>query len=476
MKLHYSPEGSRLSSPSPFMHADSLHILCRKQPDGFFAEGESDGLVILTAHDGIRFSEYPVGIRAESGCIVSFCNRLHLFYEEDGEIRHAAAQSLRGPWQDTGARIIPDANLYQAGSWRDPWLWQDADGSWHMVLGAMAQGSSGRLGCIAHCVSDDLFSWTILPPLCIPGDLIVAPACPSMMFTEDAQYLLYTPQADDLRLHYRLRRHADAQFSIPYDDTLESRGFACGRAVKMGAGHELWGIVPTRHADTWRFNPGQYAGEDYNTWDEGGSLVCHALSAAQDLSLCLSPHHSLTAVLSRPNVISFDPLHERSERAVSSYCLESTSGIYAKLLSNNRVPDVCLLSLQIDCGSGLARAALAVQVDEDFAEGYYFYLEPMLRRVQLKSAFRMTDQGSWIFPHVVEMERFIPGEGGRFHLDLLVDHDIYTLYINRACAMTVRLRDYAHRRFGLAAFPGDAAFGSMQLFTPARTRNPEEAL
>ena len=60
--------------------------------------------------------------------------------------------------------------------------------------------------------------------------------------------------------------------------------------------------------------------------------------------------------------------------------LVNAEHLYAKLLSQNSVPNVCLLSFDLECSTSLQRAALAVHVDEDFAEGYYFYIEPALHR------------------------------------------------------------------------------------------------
>lgn len=54
-----------------------------------------------------------------------------------------------------------------------------------------------------------------------------------------------------------------------------------------------------------------------------------------------------------------------------------------------------------------------LQVDEEFARGYYFYLDPKRQRLEYKSAIRMHEQGGWTFQYDVELERpleLIPGK------------------------------------------------------------------
>lgn len=475
MKLHYIPEGARLCAPTPFFYENRLYIVCAKKLNNFFAEGEEDGLFLLCTQDGLHFTEQPLGIRASSAAIVSFQGSFHLFYTSDNRICHACAPSTEGPWHHTAVSIAADPEIYRDSPWQDPWLWQDESGVWHMILGAQLQKDSGRCGCIAHCTSDNLTDWVVHPPLYTPGSLICAPASPCYFRMGNAEYLVYTAQSDTNRVHYRYRLQENAPWSIPYEDTLDARGFCCGRFVDTGSEHLLVGIVPTRDLNEWDFQPERFAGQDFNTWDCGGALQCHALAQAEDHSLCLTLSRAVKCALSRSNTLYWKPLNGAWDEDGGAYSI-SASDFYAKLLSENMVPDVCLLSFDLDCSPSMQRAALAVHVDKDFAEGYYFYIEPGMKRVQLRTAFRMTEQGCWLFPHEVELECFIPSAGSRYHFDFYKDHDILTLYISQTNAMTVRLRDYTHRRFGLAAAFGDACFSNIRLFTSALTPNHREVL
>jgi beta-fructofuranosidase len=78
-----------------------------------------------------------------------------------------------------GPVVVADPEWYETyGSsewheeaWRDPWVFRDPAGiGWHMLVTARA--NHGRLddrGVIGHAYSDDLVTWTVLPPLSEPG-------------------------------------------------------------------------------------------------------------------------------------------------------------------------------------------------------------------------------------------------------------------------------------------------------------------
>ncbi|WP_420180892.1 glycosyl hydrolase family 32 [Paenarthrobacter sp. TA1.8] len=54
-------------------------------------------------------------------------------------------------------------------AWRDPWVYRDDAGLWHMLITARANtGLSIDRGVVGHATSPDLLTWTVLPPLTEP--------------------------------------------------------------------------------------------------------------------------------------------------------------------------------------------------------------------------------------------------------------------------------------------------------------------
>jgi beta-fructofuranosidase len=55
-------------------------------------------------------------------------------------------------------------------AWRDPWVFADDAGEWHMLVTARAKhGEGDDRGVIGHATSPDLTTWTVAPPLSAPG-------------------------------------------------------------------------------------------------------------------------------------------------------------------------------------------------------------------------------------------------------------------------------------------------------------------
>lgn len=54
-------------------------------------------------------------------------------------------------------------------AWRDPWVYRDTAGHWHMLITARANtGTSINRGVVGHATSPDLDTWTVHPPLTQP--------------------------------------------------------------------------------------------------------------------------------------------------------------------------------------------------------------------------------------------------------------------------------------------------------------------
>lgn len=55
-------------------------------------------------------------------------------------------------------------------AWRDPWVYRDVDGLWHMLVTARANtGEVMERGVVGHALSENLTTWTVGPPLAGPG-------------------------------------------------------------------------------------------------------------------------------------------------------------------------------------------------------------------------------------------------------------------------------------------------------------------
>ncbi len=79
-------------------------------------------------------------------------------------------------------------------AWRDPWVFPDPAGDgWHMLLTAHAKdGPDGERGVIGHATSPDLVSWTVRPPLNLPGHGFSHLEVPQLATVDGRDVLLFS--------------------------------------------------------------------------------------------------------------------------------------------------------------------------------------------------------------------------------------------------------------------------------------------
>ena len=94
-------------------------------------------------------------------------------------------------------------------SWRDPWVFRDADGDgFHALITARARtGEPDARGVIGHAWSPDLLRWEVQPPLTEPG-LFGHMEVPQVEVVEGTPVLLFSVGADKYSAARR-QRHPD---------------------------------------------------------------------------------------------------------------------------------------------------------------------------------------------------------------------------------------------------------------------------
>ena len=78
-------------------------------------------------------------------------------------------------------------------AWRDPWVYRDADGGWHMLITARANtGDADNRGVIGHATSADLDTWTVQPPLSASGAGFGQLEVPQLATIDQRQVLIFS--------------------------------------------------------------------------------------------------------------------------------------------------------------------------------------------------------------------------------------------------------------------------------------------
>lgn len=104
-------------------------------------------------------------------------------------------------------------------AWRDPWVFTDAAGRWHMLITARANhGPDAERGVIGHAVSDDMQNWQARAPLSAVNAGFAHLEVPQVVAVEDTLHLVFC--CDSPRLSGRLAGQQGGVWSVAIADAL----------------------------------------------------------------------------------------------------------------------------------------------------------------------------------------------------------------------------------------------------------------
>lgn len=473
MSVFYRPDNAYVGDVIPFFDDGLFKPFYLKIWRDYRGPERIDGWHMLTTSDHLHFEEHPTRIVGGTGSVLKIDGLYHMFYcKFDHTIHptkqmacHATSLDLKEWTEYPEETFLADGDIYEMSDWRDPFVfWNEDEQQYWMILAAQKRGKTMRKGCVAKCVSKDLKTWTYQEPLFAPATQQSALECPDLFKMGDWYYLIYSAYTDRFQTLYRMSKSLNGPWLTPERDTFDTRAFYAAKTGTDGVDRYIYAWNPTREYNLWKFNPQQSDGNDYNTWDWGGSMIVHKLIQNPDGTLSVTAPAKIDQAFAVSQAIEIEPLngqwncHERSAKITSPYS-------YACALLP-AVPNECKFEADL-CYEGSPREfGVALQVDENFDLGYYLCFEPYRNRIQLKSGIRMYEDGGKMFPYEVEMERPIVLHAGMdYHIKIFVQDTILEVYVNDEVALSSRMFNYTGRRFGLFVAEGDALFKNIKLFT-----------
>lgn len=463
MKIFYHPEDGRMGDIIPYYEDGVFHPF-------YLGNGWSS----VSTKDHLHFfGDYKTDIHGGTGSIVKVDGVYHMFYCKftfEPYMRqyacHATSPDLKTWTELTEDTFQPDDVIYEMSDWRDPHvLWIEEEQCWWMLLAAQRKGRTMRKGCVGLCKSTDLHHWRYCEPLYAPATNQSAHECPDMFQWGDWWYLTYSVYTDRFETLYRMARSPHGPWITPVVDTFDTRCFYAAKHGTDGANHFMYGWNPQREKNMWSFNPQKYDGRDYNTWDWGGTMIVHRLIQENDGTLSVTAPEALeNDAFHTEQMLTLTPLTGDWQIAAGSAAVDSPYG-YSSLLMN-RVPSCCKLEMDVRFDKAPREFGVALQVDADFAMGYYFLFEPNRGRVQYKTGLRMYEDGGKMFPYEVEQERPFAWEAGKtYKVRVFVQDSILLLYVGDRIALGTRMFDRSGAYFGLFVSDGSASFENIRLLT-----------
>ena len=258
---------------------------------------------------------------------------------------------------------------YDPSHYRDPVVFQAADGRFHMLVTASLATwpIANRGGCLAHLVSSDLKHWENHEPFIIPG-LPGAPECPDYFEWNGWYYLVFSNEGI---ARYRMSREPFGPWQRPPVDTLDGPAARVMKTAPFKEGRRIgvaW--LGTRRGDT-----------DDGVFQFGGNAVFRELVQHEDGTLGAKfPAEMLLAGAPVPafGVATRDATTRVEERTIH---LAARQGL--AVASCSGVPHNVHLSLRVLPQPNARGFGLHFSSDATFDSGYDLHFSPDARSVTL---------------------------------------------------------------------------------------------
>jgi beta-fructofuranosidase len=196
---------------------------------------------------------------------------------DGGDIQRIGAATSTDLYSWTRASDVPvieadfrwyeplDKTIWHDQAWRDPFVFQNGFGIWHMLVTARAkQGPTRSRGVVGHCVSRDLRHWTVLEPLTQPNGGFGQMEVLQVEVVDGTPTLVFSCGGGELDEHALSRYGSGGVFSVtgpstigPFDISQASR-FPTDSvyAARLVRHHGTWGLIGFRNIEQ-----GQFVGE-----------------------------------------------------------------------------------------------------------------------------------------------------------------------------------------------------------------------
>ena len=178
-QYHYMPPANWLNDPNGLIQWNGLyHLFYQYNPEGAFHHRIHWGHAVSA--DLVHWEDWPVALVPTaghfdqdgcwSGCAVNHAGVPTLFYSgvyPQSVCMATSADNLLTWHKHPNNPVItgPPPEINSEGEFRDPFVWQEADG-WYMLMGSRSAETGG---VILLYRSDDLLNWEYLHPL-LRGD------------------------------------------------------------------------------------------------------------------------------------------------------------------------------------------------------------------------------------------------------------------------------------------------------------------
>ncbi len=356
--------------------------------------------------------------------------------------------------------IKGEDNGYSKSDFRDPFVFADESGLWHMVVSTTRDGK-GRL---AEYVSSDLLSWEC------KGDFMLMIwnrfyECPDIFTMGGWWYLVYSEIDRGIRrVQYfkgksledlKKATAADPMWPDNREGYLDSRGLYAGKTASDGRNRYLWGWCPTRAGQN---NAEVGAPPMEPEW--GGNLVAHKIIQHEDGSLTLGAIPAIDRKYSKE--IEVDVTGWNADGSV-----EEENGVYrlssySHLLFNRL--DVCnKLSFKVKAADMKTKFGISVARGSDSEKWYTMIVNPENDGYKRKINFEEEGEKGRGFIVGIDGYFFDTPADDEYDITIYTDNSILVMYINDNVAYTNRIYGMAKNCWSINCYEGSITVSDLKV-------------
>lgn len=439
-RLYYQSPDAVCGDFMPFGEDGTFYLFYLRDPRvGGRSMGKPFGWDLLKTKDFVHYEDLgnaiPHGTDEEqdqyvfSGSVIKALGQYHAFYTgnnmlfpqqgKPGQVQmHATSDDLLH-WTKTDEDLDLMAQPgYDPDDWRDPFLlWDEERQEYRMFLGARKAGpKTQQTGRTVWYTSKDLKTWEFQGDFWAP-DLYTMHEMPDVFYMDGWWYHIITEYSHRSKMIYRMSRTMHGPWLAPKDDAFDGRAYYAGRTFAMDGKRYLLGWVPTKVGDS-----------DKGAFQWAGTFVPHQLYQREDGTLgCAMPDTVRAAFVEGENLedVALAAAPARQEKV-----LREDGGDFFKL------------ELDVSFQEGTSTFGLRFYGNQETGESYQYLFHVGENRV----IFEKSPNWPWPDEQNIGQERPIHLEPGKtYHVDLIVDDTIATLYVDG-----VALNARAYRKFGTA--------------------------
>ena len=433
-QLYYQPDGIWVGDIMPYGKDGSFYVYHQRDTRNPGPFGEPFGWALATTKDFVTYKDYGESLKRGTdeeadqfiyagsvfeaqGCFHAFYTGYNREFLKAGKtsqtLLHATSQDGINWEKSKEALEIPPQSGYDRRNWRDPFvLWDEERQEYLLILGARkGEDKRKQTGRLVSFTSKNLEKWKFQGDFWSPG-IFTMFEMPEIFKMGDWWYLVFSEYSDGNKIHYRMSKSLYGPWIAPKDDAFDGRAYYAGRTAFDGKRRVLFGWVPTRDGD-----------DDKNSYLWGGTFVPHEVFQREDGTLGVKPLDSVMEAFSGWKDL-FNPCMKTIDIKQESVLCEEAGVLTA-------------LETYLTFEEGTRE--ISIKFYEDLETGvsyeYRFYVE------ENRIVFNKCPNYPWYQCFNIGLERPIAlNAGEEYHIQLIVDNDIATLYVN-GTALNVRLCD-----------------------------------